>query len=159
MFLYVHITWTTLILQFRLHLREVGSKSGALNHILNMKTYRGQSQPIWWQHVAKFSKECLFYVSITVVWLLHERFASPKMVSNKPLLTCTHLQHNKLENIWVVSFCFVTFSSFWLSRRSLWAMKATTGFWWVHVACAFSTVRFDRCNPPPLISLCVVCMY
>ena len=38
------------------------------------------------------------------------------------------------------------------SRRSPWAMKATSGFWWGHVACAFSTVGFDKCNPPPLIS-------
>ena len=30
----------------------------------------------------------------------------------------------------------------WL-RRSLWAMKATFGFWWAHVACAFLTVGFD----------------
>ena len=32
------------------------------------------------------------------------------------------------------------------SRRSLWAMKAASGFWWGHVACAFSTVGFDRCK-------------
>ena len=49
------------------------------------------------------------------------------------------------SKVWIRSVCDWDTGVMFL-RRSLWAMKAASGFWWGHVACAFSTVGFDRCK-------------